>query len=104
MRYVCFILALFFLVSVPFMPVLAADEEPAPEPEELPEAAECTFSEFEVLQEPDGSAGEGVSDELYAELAQLRANTDYIFLGVIALSGVILGCSVGITLIRLWGA
>lgn len=109
MKYVCFILALFYLVSVPFMPVLAvdeypSDENPADEPEGPLSVAEDLFpfpDEYDDLDEPEG---EGVSDELYAELAQLRANTDYIFLGVIALSGVVLGCFVGITMIRLWGA
>lgn len=72
------------------MPVLAVDEEPAPDPDD-----------YQSSEEP---VGEGQCELLYAELLQLRANTDYIFLGVIALSGVILGCSVGITLIRLWGA
>lgn len=86
MKYVCFILVLLILISVAFMPVLAANEEPAPEPEEPSEAGELQY------------------EQLYAELAQLRANTDYIFLGVIALCGVILGCCVGVTLIRLWGA
>lgn len=97
MKRVFFILAFFLLLTVP---VLAVDAEPAPESEALPQAFEA---EFDELQEPV-EIGEGQYDELYAELAQLRANTDYIFLGVIAMSGVILGCSVGITLIRLWGA
>lgn len=72
------------------VPVLASDEEPAPDPDE-----------YQAFDEP---SCDGQYEQLYAELVQLRANTDYIFLGVIALSGVVLGCYVGITLIRLWGA
>lgn len=103
-----YVIALIALIVVHLMvPAFAVDDETVLEPEEPPEAAEdisderqapATSSDIVLL------AGEGENNWLYGELEQLRANTDYIFLGVIAMSGVILGCCVGITLIRLWGA
>lgn len=43
-------------------------------------------------------------DQALQSLAQLQANTDYIFLGICMLSGVVVGCAVGWLLHDLWKA
>lgn len=43
-------------------------------------------------------------DQMLQSLAQLQANTDYVFLAVCALIGVVLGCVVGWLLHDLWKA
>lgn len=43
-------------------------------------------------------------DQVLQSLAQLQANTDYIFLVICALIGVVIGCAVGWLLHDLWKA
>lgn len=96
-RIVIFFLS-FFLLSVP---ALAAEE---PDPDAPPASDTDLILDLSEYLYTSDAAGEGFNEQVYSELVQLRANTEYIFLGVIALSGVVLGSFVGVTLIRLWGA
>lgn len=43
-------------------------------------------------------------DQTLQSLAQLQANTDYVFLAVCVLIGVVVGCTVGWLLHDLWKA
>lgn len=43
-------------------------------------------------------------DQALQSLAQLQANTDYVFLAICALTGVVIGCAVGWLLHDLWKA
>lgn len=96
-RVLIFLLSLFMLT----LPALASEDPTTDEPPVSATDIYLDISEYLDIAEP---AGEVQYEKLYTELVQLRANTDYIFLGVIALSGVVLGCSIGITLMRMWGA
>lgn len=94
MKRVLIILLSLFLLSVP---ALAAEDGP-------PVTATDIYLDISEYLDISDAAGEGLNEQVYSELVQLRANTEYIFLGVIALGGVIVGCFVGVTLMKMWGA
>lgn len=43
-------------------------------------------------------------DKANAGLDQLHADVSLVFLALVLLAGVVLGCALGIVLIRMWGA